>query len=268
MKIKKSRKILAIAVVCIMLGMFLAGCTSDHGDWKYIEDKGVMVIGVTYYQPMNYFDENGEFTGFETEFAKAVCEILGVEPEFIEIDWNAKELELKAKSIDAVWNGMTITKQRAEEMDISTAYMGNSQVIVVRAEDEEKYKAATDLTGVSVVAEIGSTLEETVESHELFKNADYTGVDKQITGIIEVKAGTADMTIVDFVLADEVLRAGGDFEDLVYFDKGYKEEFGIAFRKDSPKTLEKVNDAIKQLKDNGKLQEIADKYGLSDLLIK
>ena len=268
MKIKNARKILAAVLVCLMLTAFLAACSSDHGDWKYIEDKGVMTIGVTYYQPMNFFDDDGEFTGFETEFAKAVCEILGVTPEFIEIDWNAKELELKAKSIDAVWNGMTITKQRAEEMDISTAYMGNSQVIVVRAEDEEQYGAATDLTGVSVVAEIGSTLEETVESNELFKNADYTGVDKQITGIIEVKAGTADMTIVDFVLADEVLKPGGDFDGLVYFDKGYKEEFGIAFRKNSPKTLEKVNDAIKTLQENGKLQEIAEKYGLSDLLIK
>lgn len=264
------RKLLAVILSCVILGVVLAGCTgtADHGDWKYIEDKGTMIIGVTSYPPMNFQDENGAWTGFETEFALAVCEILGVKAEFIEIDWNSKELELKSKAIDAVWNCMTITKARAEEMDISMVYMGNSQVLVFRAEDEEKYKSATDLTGVNLVAEIGSTLEETIESEELFKNANYTGIDKQITGIMEVKAGTADITLVDFVLADEVLKQGGDFENLTYIDRGFKEEFGIAFRKDSPKTLEKVNNAIKQAQSDGTLQAIAEKYDVADLLIK
>ncbi|MCL2099212.1 MAG: transporter substrate-binding domain-containing protein [Oscillospiraceae bacterium] len=261
------RKILVLILSCAILATVLAGCSGGHGDWGYIEDKGVMIIGYTDYPPMNYIDENGELVGFETEFAKAVCEILGVEPEFIEIEWGSKEMELNAKSIDAVWNGMTITPERAEEMDISVPYMGNSQVLVVRAEDEETYRTATDLTGVSVVAEVGSTLEQTIEENELFANADYTGVDKQMTGIMEVAAGTADMTVVDSTLAEEVLRPGGDFDGLVFIDKGYKEKFGIAFRKDSPVTLEKINGAIKQLQDNGTLFEIAQKYDkAADLL--
>ena len=168
MKIKNLKKILALTVVCVMLAAVLTACGAEHKDWEEIGPNGKMVIGITYYPPMNYLDENGELTGFETEFAKAVCEILEIEAEFIEIDWNAKETELKAKNIDAVWNGMTITPERAEEMDISTPYLRNSQVIVVRAEDGEKYKnpTADDLEGVALVAEAGSTLENVVLNND------------------------------------------------------------------------------------------------------
>ena len=266
---KNSKKILALALVCMMLAAVLAGCTASHKYWEDIESKGEMIIGVTPNPPMNYQDDEGKFTlGFDTEFAIAVCEILGVKAVFQEIVWESKEAELKAMNIDAVWNGMTITEERAKEMDISTPYMNNGQVLVVRAEDEEKYKSL-NLDGVKIVAEIGSTLEKTVQNHEIFEKADYTGVDKQITGLMEVKSGTADVTLVDLTLADESLKPGSDFEGLVYIEiEDLKEQFGIAFRKNSPDTLKKVNDAIKTLKDNGTLTEIAEKYDLAGLLVK
>ncbi len=101
-------------------------------DYQYVTEKGTLVIGITYFAPMNYEDENGELIGFETEFAKAVCEKLGVEPVFQEISWNAKETELAAKNIDCIWNGMTITPERVENMSISIPYMQNKQVKVVK----------------------------------------------------------------------------------------------------------------------------------------
>ena len=261
------KKILALILSCVIVGVFFAGCAS-HKDWEDIDSKGEMIIGVTPNPPMNYQDSGGAWTlGFDTEFAIAVCEILGVTPKFIEIEWAAKEAELKAKNIDAVWNGMTITEQRAKEMDISTPYMNNRPAIVVRAEDVDKYKDATDLTGVVLVAEGGSTLEECVNAQDIFKNASYTAVDKQATGLMEVLAGTADMTVIDYTMAAEMIKEGSDFSSLAIIDKNFpSEEYGIAFRKGSPDTLKKVNDAIKQLKDNGTLQEIADKYGLGALL--
>ena len=104
-----------------------------ESDWEYIQAKGKLVVGITYFAPMNYKDENGNLTGFETDFAKAVCAKLGIEVEFVEIDWNAKETELASKNIDCIWNGMTITKERAANMAISVPYMQNKQVVVVKA---------------------------------------------------------------------------------------------------------------------------------------
>jgi polar amino acid transport system substrate-binding protein len=83
---------------------------------------------------MNYEDENGELTGFETEFAKAVAAKLGVKVKFQVIDWNSKETELAGKNIDCIWNGMTITPERQENMQISIPYMKNEQAVVVKAD--------------------------------------------------------------------------------------------------------------------------------------
>ena len=102
-------------------------------DYKYVMDKGELVIGITYFAPMNYENEEGELIGFETEFAKAVCEELGVKAKFQEISWAAKETELEAKNIDCIWNGMTITPERVENMSISIPYMQNKQVKVVKS---------------------------------------------------------------------------------------------------------------------------------------
>lgn len=121
------------------LAQIPADDTLDTADWEYIKAKGTLVIGITYFEPMNYIDENNELTGFETEFAKAVCEILGVTPVFQEISWTAKETELNAKNIDCIWNGMTITPERQETMEISKPYMNNKQVLVVKSENVDKY---------------------------------------------------------------------------------------------------------------------------------
>ena len=102
-------------------------------DWAYVQGNGKLIIGITYFAPMNYKDDNGELIGFETEFAKAVCDVLGIDAEFQEISWAAKETELAAKNIDCIWNGMTITEERATNMSISIPYMQNKQVKVVKA---------------------------------------------------------------------------------------------------------------------------------------
>ncbi len=103
------------------------------GDLQYIKDKGKLIVGITLFAPMNYHNDKNELIGFETEFAKAVGEKLGVEVEFVEINWDTKEIELNAKNIDCIWNGMTITDERVENMSISVPYMQNKQVMVSKA---------------------------------------------------------------------------------------------------------------------------------------
>ncbi|MBQ1838515.1 MAG: transporter substrate-binding domain-containing protein [Ruminococcus sp.] len=243
-----------------------ATADSADEDWAYLQSKGSMTVGITYFEPMNYKDENGELTGFETEFAKAVCAELGIEPEFQEIDWDSKELELKSKSIDCIWNGMTITPERQENMEISIPYMENKQVMVCKKENAEKFAQGVD--GAVVVAEAGSAGEEVAQGDEFFKTAEYQSVESQATALLEVKSGTADVAIIDYVMSIGTLREGSDYTDLTVVEaKSFApEQYGVAFRKGSA-VAEKVNAAMKALAEKGKLKEIADKYNLTDLVL-
>ena len=263
------KKILSTLLVAATATTMLAGCGSSATDWSYIEEKGDMVIGITYFEPMNYKDENGKLTGFETEFAEKVCEKMGVKPVFQKIDWESKEVELSSKTIDCIWNGMTITDERKENMDISVAYMENKQVMVTKAENADKYKDAAALAGATIVAEKKSAGEGVATTDSFFAKAEYVSVDSQAKALLEVKSGTADVAIIDYVMSIGTIANGTDYADLkVVDDKSFAEEqYGIAFRKNSPETLQKVNDAIQELANEGELEKIATKYELQDLIL-
>ena len=107
---------------------------ADESDFEYIKNKGELIIGITYFEPMNFIDEKTKKdSGFEADFANAICEKLGVKAKFQEIEWKTKETELASKNIDCIWNGLTITDERKENMQISTPYMQNKQVIVEKS---------------------------------------------------------------------------------------------------------------------------------------
>ena len=266
------KKILALLMAGAIALTAMAGCgvsvkDKKETDWDYLKNKGKLKIGITYYEPMNYKDGDGKLVGFETEFAEAVCDEIGLDPDFHEIDWDSKELELKSKSIDCVWNGMTITNERKENMDISVPYLNNKQVMVCKKSNVEKYKASAD--GAKVVAEGGSAGETIAQKESFFSKAKYTSVNAQSTALLEVKAGTSDIAVIDYVMAVATLKEGSDYADLAVVEGMTfgDEQFGVALRKDSPETLEKLNDAIKKLYGNGKLKEIAEKYKLADMLV-
>ncbi|MBQ7821529.1 MAG: transporter substrate-binding domain-containing protein [Clostridia bacterium] len=240
-----------------------------ESDAAYIEGNGEMIIGITYFEPMNYFDENNELVGFETEFATAVCEKLGVTPKFQEIDWGSKEIELNAKGIDCIWNGMTITEERAANMAISSPYMSNEQVIITKADVAANYATAGSLDGKIVVAEAGSAGEELATTNEYFAGAEFIPVDTMAKAIMEVAAGTADACVVDYITALGMIGEGTDYADLAKVDgvEFAKEEYGIAFRKGSD-MVEKVNAAIAELYADGTLADIAEWYNLGTQLIE
>ncbi len=274
------RKFLAVLMAAVMMVTMLAGCTNNandaevndnaavESDFDYVAEKGKMVIGMTLFAPMNYYDNaTNELVGFETEFGKAVCEKLGVEPEFIEINWDSKEIELNAKNIDCIWNGMTITEERRANMEISQPYMKNRQVMVVKAENLDKFAEST--AGAIVVAEAGSAGEELANADEFFADATFTPVDSMAKALMDVAAGTSDIAIVDYVTSIGSIGEGTDFADLVAIEEREfaPEEYGIAFRKGSD-MAEKVNAAIDELIADGTLDTIAENYKLQNLLIK
>lgn len=237
-----------------------AEATDGESDLAYIKEKGKMTIGYTVYAPMNYTDENGEFVGFDTELATAVCEQLGVEPEFVEINWDTKIVELDAKSIDCIWNGMTLTDDILANTACTEAYAKNAQVVVMKA--GSGYTSTADLVGKTVVAEAGSAGETTIQEDENLAQADYISKGVQTDCLMEVAAGTADAAVLDLTLASAMIGEGTDYADLEIVDELNAEEYGVAFRKGSDAAAA-VNEAFAALKADGTMQTLADKYGLT-----
>ncbi len=265
------KKLLALTLTVLMAATMLVGCgvgeveNAADSDAAYITEKGKLTIGMTIFAPMDYYDENNELIGFEVDFGKAVCEKLGVEAEFVEINWDAKEVELNAKNIDCIWNGMTITDERKANMSISNAYMTNKQVMVAKKDKAESFK--TSVKDALVVAEAGSAGEELATGDAFFADAKFTAVDSMAKALMDVASGTSDIAIVDFVTSIGSIGEGTDYEDLVVVeaqDFG-PEEYGIAFRKGSDLTA-KVNAIITELVNDGTLAKIAEKYKLQDVL--
>ena len=237
-----------------------AESASAESDLDYVKGKGALVIGYTVYAPMNYTDENGEFVGFDTELATAVCEQLGVEPEFVEINWDTKIVELDAKSIDCIWNGMTLTDDILANTACTEAYAKNAQVVVMKA--GSGYTSTADLVGKTVVAEAGSAGETTIQEDENLAQADYISKGVQTDCLMEVAAGTADAAVLDLTLASAMIGEGTDYADLEIVDELNAEEYGVAFRKGSDAAAA-VNEAFAALKADGTMQTLADKYGLT-----
>ena len=234
-----------------------AAAESDLDD---IKGKGKMVIGYTVYEPMNYTDADGNFTGFDTELATAVCEKLGVEPEFVEINWDTKETELAAKSIDCIWNGLTLTDDREENLACTKPYVKNAQVVVVK--DGTEYTSTADLVGKTVVAEAGSAGETTIQEDENLAQADYVSKSVQTDCLMEVAAGTADAAVLDLTLASAMIGEGTDYANLKMVDELNVEEYGVAFRKGSD-VAAAVDTAFDELKADGTMGALAEKYGLT-----
>ena len=272
------KKLLALALAVMMMACLITGiAAAEESDWDYISGKGKLVVGMTLFAPMNYY-EGDEFVGFDTELTKAVGEKLGVEIEFVEINWDSKEIELNSKNIDCIWNGMCITPERKENMSMTNAYLYNTQAIV--AKTDKMADLLANLEGVNVVAEQGSTGEgkllgtieddETVvvSAKEFFSKSNYTAVDSMAKALMEVKSGTADIALVDSVCALAMVGEGTDYADMsVNLDNNFGlQEYGIAFRKGSDVT-EKVNAIIVELTKDGTVAEIAGRYGLTDALV-
>lgn len=236
-----------------------------ESDLEYIKAKGELVIGYTDYEPMNYLDAKGELTGFDTEFAIAVCEKLDIEPKFVEIIWKTKEIELAGKSIDCIWNGLTINDDLKANLSLTVPYVKNAQVIVVKK--DSGIASTADLIGKTVAAEMGSAGEAQLTGEEAnadLAQAQYIGKSMQTQCLVEVKAGTADAAVLDWTLAKSMVGEGTDFSDLIMIEglELAEEEYGIAFRKGSDFTAA-VDKAIKELVANGTLGALAEKYGLA-----
>ena len=257
------KKIVSLLLALAMV-FALAACSKadSDSDKAYIEKNKKMIIGYTVYEPMNYTDENGNFTGFDTELAIAVCKKLGVEPEFVIINWDTKEVALNAKDIDCIWNGMTLNAEREANMACTVPYVKNAQVVVVK--DGFSYTDTASLAGGVVCAEIGSAGEGLVTGEDAdagLAQAEYVGKSVQTDCLMEVKAGTADAAVLDMTLANSMTGEGTNYADLKIVDYLAEEAYGVAFRKGSD-MRDAVNEIFAEMVKDGTMQALAAKYGL------
>ncbi|MDO5141348.1 MAG: transporter substrate-binding domain-containing protein [Eubacteriales bacterium] len=231
--------------------------TAAASDVAEIQAKGKLVVGITDFEPMDYKDADGSWIGFDADMAKAFADSLGVEAEFVEIDWDNKILELDGKTIDCVWNGMTLTDEVKSAMECSKPYCNNAQVVIVKAADADKYQDKDSLKELSFAVEAGSAGEAEVEALGL----QYTAVKAQSDALMEVAAGTSDAAVIDSLMAAAMVGEGTGYSDLTYTVGLNSEEYGVGFRKGSD-LAEKLNAFFAESYADGSMMECAEKYGV------
>lgn len=231
----------------------------DVADAEYVANRGKLIVGITEYEPMDYKDEKGEWTGFDAELARKFAEELEVECEFFVIgDWGKKFIELETKNIDVVWNGMTITDEAKNNASVSDPYVVNAQVVVMKADKVADYADAESMKDLVVAVEEGSAGQEVAEEAGLNTIAKQD----QAAALMEVKAGTADACVIDITMANAMTGEGTDYADLAAGISLSSEEYGVAFRKGSDLTA-KWNQFMKDQKEAGTLEQLAEKYQLT-----
>lgn len=261
-----NRKITTLILTAVMTVGILAGCGSKNsaagGDMAYIKDKGTLIVGITDFAPMDY-QENGEWVGFDADLARMVAEDLGVEIKFTEIDWDNKILELDNKSIDVVWNGMTLTDEVASAMACTKPYLNNAQTVVVKADMASKYASLEDIKGLTFAVEAGSAGEAV--ANDVGFNC--TSVTSQADTLMEVEAGTSDAAIIDSLMAGAMVGEGTSYDDLTHTVDLTSEEYVVGCRKGSDLAAF-IDEEIKKYTDDGQIQTIAEKYGVQEALVK
>ena len=258
------KKIIALLMVVAMLFCF-AGCGEAKPDSEYVKGKGKLVVGITNFEPMDYeeVEGSGEWIGFDADMAKLFAEKLGVEVEFVEINWDKKAAELEGKSIDCVWNGMTLTDDVKAAMDCSKPYCNNAQIVIVPANKAEQYNTKESLKDLKFAVEKGSAGEEMAKENEF----EFIQVDKQAKALMEVAAGTSDAAIIDSLMAAAMVGEGTAYADLTYTVGLNSEEYGVGFRKGSD-LVEELNKFFEECIEDGTMDDIAEKYGVTAALIK
>ena len=238
-------------------------------DLEYVKSQGKLIVGITDFAPMDYKEDGSdEWIGFDADMAKAFAESIGVEAEFLEINWNNKVMELDGKGVDAVWNGMTLTDEVKTSMNCSSPYATNAQVVVVPS---DKADAAKDLDGVkelSFAVEAGSAGAAAADALGLTA----TEVQSQADALMEVAAGTSDACVIDLLMAGAMIGEGTSYPNLVYTldlneaNGDEPENYVVGFRKDSDLTAA-FNDFYKSAYEDGTVEKLAEKYGVQEAIV-
>ena len=235
----------------------------SDSDLAYVKDKGTLIVGITEFEPMDYQNTAGEWIGFDADMARAFAASLGVEAKFQLIDWDSKVMELEGKTLDVVWNGMTLTDDVKAAMECSNPYFNNAQVVIVPKAKAGQYQTVESLEGLQFAAENGSAGQAEIEK---LGNA-CTATQDQATALLEVQSGTADAAVIDYLMAAAMTGEGTSYADLTYTVSLNDEQYGVGFRKGSDLAAA-LNEFFKASYADGSMKQIADTYKIGDKLVE
>lgn len=259
-------KKLLVLMMSLTMVLSLAACggkkSAADSELAAVKEKGKLVVGITDFAPMDYKDDSGNWIGFDADMAKAFAKSIGVEAEFVEIDWDNKIMELDGKTIDCVWNGMTLTDEVKSAMDCSKPYCNNAQIVIVPKDKADQYKDKDSLSGLTFAVEAGSAGEAEATALGL----KCTPVKAQTDALMEVAAGTSDAAVIDSLMAAAMVGEGTSYADLTYTVGLNSEEYGVGFRKGSD-LVSALNDFFASSYKDGSMTKCAETYGVQAALI-
>ena len=267
---EKRKGILGLLDLVGVAVMSLAGCTQlasnpkvDNWD-KYQQQKSITVGFDNTFVPMGFEEKNGNYAGFDIELAQYVSKKLGITVHFQPIDWDMKETELQNGTIDAIWNGYSATDERREKVAFTIPYMQNTQILVVKK--TSGIHSVEDMTGKVLGAQNGSSGMLDFEEHpEVLKNRVKGGDADQYQSvneaIIDLKNDRIDALLIDRVYADYYLTTEGIADEYDTIPSGFESEsFAVGVRPADKKLLEALNEAFKELYQEGIFQQISQKW--------
>lgn len=265
------KKRLVVAVLLVGALALCAGCAKEKpvGDQSLqkVLAKKTLVLGLDdAFPPMGFRNENNEIVGFDIDVARAVCQRLGIELVPQPIDWNAKEQELNTGKIDCIWNGFTITPARQEQLNFTEPYVGNAQVLVVRA--DAPISKLAELAGKQVGLQAGSSAADALEAATEFKAtlAKVVEFKDNLTALMDLEARGVDAVVMDLLVAnDNIARSGKAYRILE--ERLAPEEYGVGFRKGDQALRDAVQAQLSALAKDGALAEIAKRWFGADITI-
>lgn len=264
------KKVIALGSVAVMTAAVLTGCGSQAGQDKSAGSKlpDKIVIGLDdNFPPMGFRDESGELVGFDIDLAKEASKRMGIPVEFKPIDWDSKEAALKSKQVDMLWNGLTITDERAKQIAFSKPYLNNSQILVVRADSPVNDRAG--LAGKIVGTQEGSSSIEALDKAADFKNSlqDVKKYGDFVNAFMDLEVGRIDGVLVDSVVGRYYMQKKPNSYKVID-DKMGAEKYGIGMRQEDTALQDKLNEVLKQMSEDGTMTKLSQKWFGEDITIK
>jgi polar amino acid transport system substrate-binding protein len=269
------RKIIFLLIGILIIGLIATGCGSNQTETgnedqslEEIKEKENFILGLDdSFPPMGFRDEKGDIVGFDIDLAQEVAKRLGVKLEVKPIDWDGKVLSLNNKDIDVIWNGLTITEERKQEIEFSDPYLENRQIIIVREDSDIDTKA--DLAGTAVGVQLGSSGEDALNADEETVKTlkDVTKYSNYTEALLDLKAGRVEAVVIDEVVGRYyIAKRPGEYK--VAKDDFGDEEYGIGFRKGDIAFKDAVNKALNEMKEDGTTAKISEKWFGEDIVTK
>lgn len=259
-------KKIILVMLLLTITISIVSCSNNKviNDYEELEKRGYIVVGLDdTFAPMGFRDDKNELVGFDIDLANAVFDYLKLEVKFQPVDWNSKELELQSGRIDLIWNGLSITKEREENMLFANPYLKNKQIII--SNNNSDISVIKDLSNKKVGVQISSAADTVLSKNDILKEfKEIVKYDTYSQALLELDSNTIDAVIMDEIMARYIISKKADFYK-VSKEEFSSEFYGIGMRLEFISLKDKINEALLYLENNGITKEISNAWFNEDI---